>query len=231
MSSIPDSPAVACAGTVVVEINKLVVEIRRIDEHQRGVNQLVGLALVSVSKGAEGLSILRQACDRNFDAPAAWDALLAGLGLANLPQEFADVYSHLPSKMAADPRFAKHLGRLRQDAGQWSDAAAAFRCSWDHEPDNTVGYRLHRALFLAGQTDEAKRWEELVLDYREAFKKVRGLAVSANTALSEGHIPDPELCQRIAALRTRMRRLDESHAWQQLALGQSPAPQAVGMRP
>ena len=85
-----------------------------------------GLALVSVSRSEEGLSILRQALESNPDAPTAWDALLTGLEMAYRSDEWAAVWSRLPRTLAADPRFAKHLGRLHEETGRWSDAARAL---------------------------------------------------------------------------------------------------------
>jgi tetratricopeptide (TPR) repeat protein len=176
-----------------------------------------GLALVSVSRSEEGLSILRRALDCNPDAPTAWDALLTGLELANQSKELADVFSRVPHTMAALPRFAKHLGRLHQETGRWDDAARAYRRAWDYERDNVVGYRLRRALVFAGQIEEAERWDRLVLDYRSAFKEARGVVDQVNAALNEGRIPSPSLCQLMASLRERMGRVEEARAWQLVA--------------
>ena len=132
-----------------------------------------GLALVSVSRSDEGLSILRRAVDSNPAAPTAWDALLNGLEMAYRSDEWTAVWTRLPHALATDPRFAKHLARLHEETHRWSDAARAYRRSWEYAPDNTVGYRLRRALFLSGQTEEAARWDRLVLDYRDAFKQAR----------------------------------------------------------
>jgi tetratricopeptide (TPR) repeat protein len=178
-----------------------------------------GLALVSLSRSERGLSILRQALDCNPDSPTAWDALLTGLELANRSEEVADVFSRLPHALAADPRIAKHLGRLHEETSRWSDAASAYRRAWDYEPDNTVGYRLRRALVIAGQTEEAARWDRLVLDYRNAFKEARGIADQINASLDEGRIPTPGLCQLMASSRERMGRVEEARAWRQLELG------------
>jgi hypothetical protein len=143
----------------------------------------------------------------------------------------ADVYSRLPHTLAADPRFAKHLGRLHQETRRWSEAALVYRRAWEYEPDNTVGYRLRRALFFAGQTEDAKRWDQIVLDYRNAFKEARGIVDQINAALKEGRMPDPGLCQLAASVRERMERVEEARAWQQLAIHRFPVPKAVGMSP
>jgi tetratricopeptide (TPR) repeat protein len=190
-----------------------------------------GLALVSVSRSEKGLSILRQARDCNPDAPTAWDALLTGLELANRSEELAEVFSRLPHAMAADSRFAKHLGRLHEETGRWSDAARAYRRAWDYERDNTVGYRLRRALFLAGQTEEAARWDRLVLSYRNAFKEARGIVDQMNAALNEGRIPNPGLCPLMASLREQMGRVEEARAWQQLDIRRLPTPEGVRLSP
>jgi tetratricopeptide (TPR) repeat protein len=175
-----------------------------------------GLALVSVSSSDEGLAILRQAVESNPAAPTAWDALLTGLEMAYRSDEWAAVWSRLPHTLAADPRFAKHLGRLHEEARQWSDAAQAYRRAWEHAPDNTVGYRLRRALFLSGQKEEAARRDRVVLEYRSAFKQARVIADQVQTALKEGRMPEVGLCQVMAVLRERMGRVDEARAWQQL---------------
>jgi len=177
-----------------------------------------GLALVSVSRSEPGLAILRQALERNPDASAAWDALLTGLAVANRSEEWADVWSRLPAALAADPLFAKHLGRLHQEAGRWSDAALAYARAWEHAPDNTVGYRLRRVLFFAGRPDEAARWDRIVDDYRSAFKQARVVADQVDTALKEGRMPEQVLCRLMANLRERMGRAEEARAWQELTL-------------
>jgi tetratricopeptide (TPR) repeat protein len=175
-----------------------------------------GLALLSVSRSDAGLSILRQAVDNYPAAPTAWDAFLTGLEMAYRSDEWTAVWSRVPHSLAGDPRFAKHLARLHEETHRWFDAAQAYRRSWEYAPDNTVGYRLRRALFLSGQTDEAARWDRLVLDYRDAFKQARVIADQVQAALKEGRMPDAGLCQRMAGLRQRMGRVDEARAWQQL---------------
>jgi tetratricopeptide (TPR) repeat protein len=177
-----------------------------------------GLALVSVSRSEHGLAILREALESNPDAATAWDSLLTGLEMAYRSEEWAAVWSRLPHTLLADPRFAKHLGRLHQEAGRWSDAAGAYRCAWQYKPDNIVGYRLRRALFFAGQTEAAARWDRLVLEYRDAFKQARGIADQVKTALNEGRIPEARLCQFMASLRERMGRVEEARAWKQLEI-------------
>jgi tetratricopeptide (TPR) repeat protein len=175
-----------------------------------------GLALASVSRGQEALGMLRHAVERHPEAPTAWDALMAGLELAGRQAELRDLLGRLPDSLRADPRFAKHQGRCEQEAGRWLAAARWYRRAWEFEPDNTVGYRLRRALVFAGEKAEAERFDRLVLDYREAFKQVRGLLPEVDASLEGGGSPAPGLCRRMAELRQRMGRIDEARAWQDL---------------
>ncbi len=132
-----------------------------------------GLALTSVSRGQDGLPMLRRAVEQYPDEPTAWDALLTGLDLAGQETELAELLAQLPGCLRPDPRFARHQGRVEQEARRWPDAARAYRRAWEYRPDNTVGYRLRRAMVLSGQAAEAERFDRLVLDYREAYKQVR----------------------------------------------------------
>jgi tetratricopeptide (TPR) repeat protein len=177
-----------------------------------------GLALVSVSRSEQGLLILRGALARRPLDPTAWDALLTGLELAHQARGMADLLARLPPELEEDPRFAKHFGRVHQEAGRWSEAARAYRRAWEYAPDNVVGYRLRRALFFAGDKPEAARWNQVVLDYRTAFKKARSTVEELSAALNEGRLPDSALCLRMAGFREQMGRAEEAGAWRQLVL-------------
>jgi tetratricopeptide (TPR) repeat protein len=176
-----------------------------------------GLALTSVSRGQDGLPMLRRALEQHPDEPAAWEALLNGLDLVGDMTEVAGLLARLPRGFRSDPRFAQHEGRVEQEAGRWPEAALAYRRAWECRPDNTVGYRLRRALVLSGQAGEAERFDRLVLDYREAYKQTRGLLEPADAALQEGRLPPAELSDRMSGLRERMGRTDEARAWRLLA--------------
>ena len=143
-------------------------------------------------------------------------ALLTGLEFAYRSDELAAVWSRLPQTMAALPRFAKHVGRMHEETRRWSDAAHAYRRAWDYVPDNIVGYHLRRALYLAGQTEEAARWDRHVLEYRSAFKEARVIADQIDTALKQGRMPHMGLCRLMADLRQRMGRVEEARAWQHI---------------
>jgi tetratricopeptide (TPR) repeat protein len=185
-----------------------------------------GLALTSVSRSQEGLPLLRQAVERHPDDPLAWDALMSGLELASQHAELVQIFKSLPESLKADPRFAKHRGRIEQDAGRWPEAARAYRRAWDFEPEYTVGYRLSRALYFAGETGEAKRFEKLLLDYRAAYQQVRALVEKAHAAVRDGHTLPSDLGDRMAELRERMGRSEEARAWRRIRSQSAPGDSA-----
>jgi tetratricopeptide (TPR) repeat protein len=180
-----------------------------------------GLALTIVGRRQDGLAMLREAAERHPRDANAWDALLTGLDVALEEIELDAWVARLPTELRADPRFAKHLGRVEQHAGRWSNAAAAYRRAWEFEPDNMVGYRLRRALAFAGDATEAARFDQIVLDYRDAFKRVLGLLDSVEAPLQGGQIPSADLALGMAMLRERMGRRDDGRAWRALGLGQA----------
>jgi tetratricopeptide (TPR) repeat protein len=177
----------------------------------------LGLALVSVSRSDEGLALLRKAVKEEPGSPDAWDALLSALEHAAEDKELGVVFSRLNPSLRDQVRFARHRGWIAQAAGRWAEAAVLYRVSWEYEADNSVGYRLRRTLRLAGLTEEAVWFDGAVLDYRDAFKRVRTAVDEAGDALEEGKPASQEFCLRMAELRRRMGRREEARAWQSLA--------------
>jgi tetratricopeptide (TPR) repeat protein len=177
----------------------------------------LGLALVMLSRAQEGLTLLRRAVEHEPGSLLAWDALLSGLEHAEADQELSDALERLDPRFRNDVRFARHRAWLAQARGRWAEAAALFRQSWENEADNTVGYRLRRTLRLAGLTEEATRFDRVVLEYREAYKKVRTAVDEASAVLRDGEPAGPALCLRMAGLRQQMGRAEEAHAWRSLA--------------
>ncbi len=176
-----------------------------------------GLALAYVSRRQEAGRILRQAVERHPNDPMAWDGLLKGLEISHEDSDLADNFAKVPQEMTADPRFAKHRGWVEQQAGRWAEAAQAYRRAWEFEPDPIVGYRLRCALRLAGQTEEAARYDQIVLIHREAFKQVRAALEDAETGRDDDDARHPGFCARMATLRERMGHSDEARAWRILA--------------
>jgi hypothetical protein len=146
---------------------------------------------------------------------------LTGLDLAGLELELSAVFAHVPNDVRADPRFAKHEGRVEQAVGRWREAAAAYQRAWKTEPDITVGHRLRRALALAGQTEDAEQFDRVILEYRAAYKETRSLLSVIDAAVVAGRTPAPEVLSRMAALRAQLKRPDEASAWARLAIPHS----------
>jgi tetratricopeptide (TPR) repeat protein len=175
-----------------------------------------GLALAGASRFDDGLAMLRQASEQNPDSPQAWDALLSGLEIASRREEMAEAFARLPGPLASDARFARHRGWLALEAGRWREAADSYRLAWEYQPDNAVGYRLRRALALLGATEEARRYDRAVLEYRDAFKRVRILIDEADAVMKEGKPLHPDLFPAMAELRRRMGRIEEATAWRRM---------------
>jgi tetratricopeptide (TPR) repeat protein len=180
-----------------------------------------GLTLTLVSRSQQGLPILRAAVARHPEDPAAWDALLSGLEVAKDDAALTDEFSRLPDALRNDPRFAKHEGRLDQMAGRWSEAVRAYRRAWEFEPENTVGYRLRRALDFAGQKADADRFDQTLREYRIAFQQVRALLAPIDAALRDGQRPPGAILERMADWRERMGRREEASAWRRLLISGS----------
>ena len=178
-----------------------------------------GLALVLVSRFDDGLTMLREAVEQHPDSPHAWDSLLEGLELASRREELVQAFARMPGSLAGDIRFARHRGWLAQEAGRWREAADAYRQAWEADRNNAVGYRLRRSLMLAGAAKEAERYDRVVLDYRDAFKRTRVMLDEADAALKEGKPPHPDLSSLMAELRERMGRAEEAAAWRRIVPG------------
>jgi tetratricopeptide (TPR) repeat protein len=175
-----------------------------------------GLALVTVSRSQEGLPMLRLALDQHPDSARCWDALLTGLELAGEPKQVAEALVRLPAGLADDVRIARHRGWVEQEAGRWAEAARFYRRAWEHNRDNTVGYRLRRTLRLAGQIEEADRFDREVLEYREAFKQARAVLDEINPLLQAGKPLPQGFAAVMADLRRRMGRDREATAWERV---------------
>lgn len=180
---------------------------------------VLGLALAREGRTEPGLDLLRAAVRGRPDEPEAWDALLTGLEHAGQFPELVRAISLLPGRLAADPRFAAHLGWIAQERGDWTAAAQAYRRALEAEPDDPkLLFRLARALRLGGQTAEADQADRLVRAHDDALKEIRTLYEGqAGDRGTPDTTPDPETCRRVAGLRERMGLRDEARAWYLLA--------------
>src|SRR5262249_32668858 len=148
---------------------------------------------------------------------------------------------------AADPRFAKHEGRIAQNARDWARAVRAYRRAAAFEPfDQGVLYRLWFVLRQAGETAEFARIDRVYTRYKEAYLQLRGSYFEMDPAAGKapgakagagdrrgvyyeaitiptlGLQPHPELYRRLADLRERLGRPDEARAWHRLVLRDHP---------
>ena len=207
----------------------------------------VGLAMIRVNRGDEGLSVLHDALSRNFDSPKAWDAWLTGLYEASTSDKLLEEFARLPESLVSDPRFAKHEGMIAQNAMDWPKAVRAYRRALAYEPYNqSVIYRLRFVLRAAGEMTEFERIDRMYATFKEAFRQMRGSYFESNDRSEDPNIlqkdfketrgayyetlaikhlglkPYPELYQRLADLREKMGRFDEARAWHRLVLRDSP---------
>jgi tetratricopeptide (TPR) repeat protein len=78
------------------------------------------------------------------------------------------------------------------------------------------------ALRAAGETAELHRADQLLTNYRNAFKQMRPAYEEARAIQPLGLEPHPELYHRLAGLREQMGRFDEARAWHRLVLRDVP---------
>jgi tetratricopeptide (TPR) repeat protein len=207
----------------------------------------LGLALIRVNRGDEGIEVLQEAVRRHPDSVKAWDAWLTGLFQASEAERLAQEFARLPRELVALPQFAKHEGTIAQIAKNWQTAAKAFGRAFAFEPYNWgVCYRLLFVLRQAGDTVEYDRIHRVYETYKTAYKEMRGSfyerfepgetvnfpahdftqqrgAYYETLAIKTlGMEPHPKLYQRLANLREKMGRFDEAKAWHRLVLRDFP---------
>jgi tetratricopeptide (TPR) repeat protein len=206
-----------------------------------------GLALVRDSRGEAGVELLGEARRDHPDSPDVWDAWLTGLYEASQFDRFEEEFARLPRSIADDPRFAKHEGKLAQNARDWPRAARAYRRAYDFDPaDQAILYRHWFVLRQAGDTEGFARIDRVYQDYKEAYRQLRGTAFEMGSSAVKptlktedlgnrrglyyeliamptlGLMPQPDLYHRLADLRERMGRRDEARAWHLLVLRDRP---------
>jgi tetratricopeptide (TPR) repeat protein len=206
-----------------------------------------GLALVRDSRGEAGVELLSGALRGHPDSAEAWDAWLIGLYDASQFDRFEEEFARLPRAIADDPRFAKHEGKLAQNARDWPRAVRAYRRAYEFDPsDQAILYRYWFVLRQAGDREGFARIDGVYQDYKEAYRQLRGTAFELGPASEKpaakaeelgaqrglyyeviatptlGVVPQPELYHRLADLRERMGRRDEARAWHLLVLRDRP---------
>jgi tetratricopeptide (TPR) repeat protein len=183
----------------------------------------VGLALVHDGRPDEGIDVLRDALRRFPGSAEAWDAWLTALEDSYRPELLKEEFDRVPTTLANDHRFARHEGDVAQQTRDWPRAVNAYRRAHEFEPFNAVVlYRFWTALRAVGATDEFRRVDRLLVEYRSAFQQLRPVYVEARAIRTLGLEPRPELYHRLAGLRERMGRFDEARAWHSLVLRDAP---------
>ncbi len=183
----------------------------------------LGLALIRNSRVDEGLAILRGTVAKHAGSPDTWDALLQGLDESRQLDELAQTLAKLPSELATDPRFDRHLGTIAQERRDWPAAIDADLRAWRADPsDLQVLYRLSRVLQVAGRREEADAFGIKARDAMAARDRALALYQEANADKTLGLAPHPALYQRLADLREQMGRGDEALAWHRLVLQDQP---------
>ncbi len=206
-----------------------------------------GLALVHDSRGESGVELLEGALRGHPDSAEAWDAWMTGLFDAAQFDRFSEEFARLPKAIAADPRFAKHEGKLAQNARDWPRAVRAYRRALTLDPsDQAILYRFWFVLRQSGQTAEFERIDRDYQSYREAYRQLRGTTFDLDPSAMKpssnaeelgkhrglyyeaiamptlGVVSQPDLYHRLADLRERMGRRDEARAWHLLVLRDRP---------
>jgi tetratricopeptide (TPR) repeat protein len=206
-----------------------------------------GLALVHDSRSKHGLKLLEDALKRHPQSADAWDAWLTGLYDAAEFDGLTADFARLPETLARDSRFAKHEGRLAQNARDWPRAVRAYRRAHKHEPfDQSILYRYWLVLRQAGETAEFERIDKVYADYKDAYRQLRGTYFEMGPTPGGPKAPELEpgqrrgvyyetiakttlgrqahtgLYQLLAGLRERLGRTDEARAWHRLVLRDAP---------
>lgn len=204
----------------------------RKDPGQMHASLALGLALVHDSRAEAGLNVLRTAVKEHPDSREAWAALCDGLGDANQHDELAQTVGRLPAVWADDVHFAKHRGLVAQNRRDWEVAAHEYRLAYEADPhDHEVLYRLSQALRHAGKKRDADEMDARSRSFESAREAIREVYNQANETPSLGLRPYPELCERLAELRSQMGRADEARAWRLIDQQASqPAPARTGPR-
>jgi tetratricopeptide (TPR) repeat protein len=184
---------------------------------------VLGSALIHDSQPAKGIEVLQDGLRRNPDSAEAWDGWLSGLDDGHEPELLRQEFERLPGKFKANPRFAKYEGIVAQDLHDWPRAVAAYRHAYEFERYNgVVLYRLRMVLRAVGQTAEVNRIESLLTEYQTAFKELRPVYLEVKKIKTLGLRPHTDIYQRLADLREKMGRFDESRAWHHLVLEFAP---------
>jgi tetratricopeptide (TPR) repeat protein len=179
----------------------------------------LAIALGRTSSVEQGLEVLKPLLENSPQDPDAWEAWLTVLEEGGEVDRLIAAVGQIPSALAGSPRFARHLARAAQEKGNWKEAAERYRVAVRFAPaDQSLRYRLIRALRSSGDNEEANRLDKAYTAYLAAKKEAQPIYDEANATKSLGQRPAPLLFQKIADLRERMGLREEALAWHRLVL-------------
>lgn len=180
----------------------------------------MGVALVKSNEIDRGLTIMHGVVERHPSEIAAWEGLLAALDLSGRLEELERTLARVPAELLAHPRLARFRALGSQQKQDWSAAADALLEAVRFDPTDTDSLgRIERILRFAGRTDEANTWAARAALERDTRARLLDLYEEANDATALGVRSYPELCERLAVARERMRRPDEAARWRQIGSG------------
>lgn len=186
------------------------------------VRSAIGLAqaLIRTSDPDRGLAILRGLTERRPEDIETWAALMLGLDQAARPEEIPKALASVPEELRGAPRLARGRALAAQTEGRWADAARELEAVVAADPtDFESQTRLERALRFSGRAEEADAWAARVTRHREARQGLLALYDEANAAAGLGVRPHEELCERLAAAREAMGRVEEAERWRVVGRG------------
>jgi tetratricopeptide (TPR) repeat protein len=183
----------------------------------------LGRALVRSGQVDEGLEVLRRLVQAQPDRADLWDAWLSGFDEAGQIEALARALDHVPPSVVGSPLFARHEALVAQEKGDWQTAARAYRRALQAtQDDHRLAYRLGNALRKLGEDSEAERHLARHRAATDVRAEVRAIYNEANAIKDLGQTPHPDLYQRIADIRERCGRVEESLAWHRLVLQARP---------
>jgi tetratricopeptide (TPR) repeat protein len=179
----------------------------------------LAIALGRTSAVEQGLEVLRPLLEKSPGDPDVWEAWLTVLEEGGEVDRLIAAMGQIPSELAGSPQFARHLARTAQEKGNWKEAAKGYRVAVRFTPaDQSLRYRLIRALRSCGDNKEANRLDKAYAAYLAAKKEAQSIYDEANAIKSLGQRPDPARFQKIANLREQMGLKEEALAWHRLVL-------------
>lgn len=186
----------------------------------------LGQTMILATLADEGLGVLSRAYERFSESPDSEDArialrgLLAGLDLANRPEELCAVLDKQSDATKGLPALARYRGICARHRGDWAAAVEAFTAARADDPgDFELTVRLAHAARMNGDVALADELDALVFKQREALKEFLPLDDELRALSNLGVEPHPEPCERLATVLDTLGRTGEARAWREIGKG------------